>query len=168
MADNVRSPSSVADVLPTAVVQEYLDAVSGHRGAHPYATLLGLRTFDTAGLHRKVREGFSYAALERFRRTADLSAAAVGELLQIPERTFHRRKLEGRLRPDESDRLLRFTRLFGKTLELFEGDLAAARSWLERPLAALGGARPIELAQSEPGTGAVEDLIGRLEHGVFT
>ena len=114
-----------------------------------------------------MREGFSYSALERFRRTAALSAVAVAELLQIPPRTFHRRKEEGRLRPDESDRLLRFSRLFGKTLELFEGDVDAARAWLSSPLAALGGARPIELAQTEPGTGDVDDLIGRLEHGIF-
>ena len=148
-------------------VQAYLNAVAGHRGPHAYATLLGFRTFDTAGLHRKVREGFSYSALERFQRVTDLSGAAFAELLQIPARTFHRRKAEGRLRPDESDRLLRFTRLFGKALELFEGDVEAARGWLESPLAALGGARPIELAQTEPGAGEVEMLIGRLEHGVF-
>lgn len=150
-----------------AGIQAYFDAVAGHRGGHPYASLLGFRTFDSAGLHRKVREGFSYSALERFRRTADLSAAEVGAVLQIPERTFHRRKIEGRLRADESDRLLRFTRLFGKALELFEGDAGAARAWLEHPLAALGGARPIELARTDPGAGAVEDVIGRLEHGVF-
>lgn len=148
-------------------VQTYLDAVADHRGPHVYAALLGLRTYETSGLHKRVREGFSYSALERFRRTADLPASVVAELLQIPARTFHRRKREGRLRPDESDRLLRFTRLFGKALELFEGDVAAAREWLSAPLAALGGARPIELSRSEPGAGEVEELIGRLEHGVF-
>ena len=160
-ADAAKAPHRPPDV------QAYLDAVAAHRGPHAYVTLLGLRTYDTAGLHKRVREGFSYAALERFRRVADLPAAVVAELLQIPARTFHRRKVDGRLRPDESDRLLRVTRLFGKVLELFEGDTEAARAWLGRPLAALGGARPIELAQTEPGTEEVEVLIGRLEHGVF-
>jgi len=167
MADKHRVTAAAEKAHRSPDVQAYLDAISAHRGPHAYVTLLGLRTYDTAGLHRKVREGFSYSALERFRRVADLPAAAFAELLQIPARTFHRRKAEGRLRPDESDRLLRFTRLFGKALELFEGDVAAARAWIEHPLAALGGARPIELAQTGPGAGEVEMLIGRLEHGVF-
>lgn len=151
----------------TADVQAYLDAVEGGLGKHIYVSLLGLKTYDTASLHQKVKEGLSFASLERFRRTFDLSAVTVAEVLHIPTRTFHRRREEGRLRPDESDRLVRLSKLLGKTLELFEGDLDATKVWLNSPLSALGGARPIELAQTEPGANEVESLIGRLEHGVF-
>lgn len=148
-------------------VRAYLDALATNQGSHVYASLLGIKSYDTASLHEKVKAGFSFAALERLQRTLDLSAGTVAEILHIPARTFQRRKDAGRLRPDESDRLLRLSRLVGKTLELFEGDVDAARSWLEAPLTALGGARPIELARTEPGANAVEVLIGRLEHGVF-
>jgi len=148
-------------------VRAYLGAVAAHLGPHTYARLLGLRTYDTAGLHRLVREGLPYAAMERLRRSLDLSAGAVADVLQIPARTYQRRRAEGRLRPDESDRLLRLSKLFGLALQLFEGDVAAARRWLDTPLRALGGERPIALAQTEPGSAEVESLIGRLEHGVF-
>jgi hypothetical protein len=52
-------------------------------------------------------------------------------------------------------------------VELFDGDLAATRAWLEGPAPALGGAAPINMLAAEPGFTAVMDLIGSLEHGVF-
>lgn len=48
-------------------------------------------------------------------------------------------------------------------VSLFEGDLEAAEKWLSQPLPALGGLTPIQAPLEE-----VLDLIGRLEHGVFT
>jgi len=148
-------------------VQAYLDALAGGQGPHAYASLLGLKTYDTARLHHRVKEGLSFAALERLRRTMDLPAHTIAAVLHIPLRTLQRRKDEGRLRADESDRLVRLARLFGAAIQLFEGDAASARAWLESPLAALGGSTPLDLAQTEPGAGEVETLIGRLEHGVF-
>ena len=43
-----------------------------------------------------------------------------------------------------------------------------ARRWLSSPQRALGGSTPLSLARTEVGAGLVEDLIGRLEHGVFS
>jgi putative toxin-antitoxin system antitoxin component (TIGR02293 family) len=151
----------------TPEVQAYLDALTHPQGPHGYASLLGLKTYETAGLHQRVKEGLSFAALERLRRAMDLPAHSIAAVLHIPLRTLQRRKDEGRLRPDESDRLVRLARLFGGAIRLFEGDGAAARAWLESPLTALGGNTPLDLAQTEPGAGEVETLIGRLEHGVF-
>ena len=79
-----------------------------------------------------------------------------------------RRKREGRFLPEESDRLLRASRLFGKALQLFEGDRDAATEWLTTAQPGLGGIVPLDLAKSEVGVLEVERLIGRLEHGVFS
>jgi len=52
---------------------------------------------------------------------------------------------------------------------LFTGTLSAsAAHWLHTPKRALGGAAPIEYADTEPGVREIQDLIGRLEHGVFS
>ena len=59
-------------------------------------------------------------------------------------------------------------RVFGRALELFEGDSRAAERWLSSPKRALGGAVPSELAETEAGAREVEALIGRIEHGVFS
>ena len=70
--------------------------------------------------------------------------------------------------PEESDRLLRVSRVFGRALELFEGDRDAAATWLTSPQRALGGLVPFELAKTDVGAQEVERLVGRLEHGIPT
>lgn len=54
-----------------------------------------------------------------------------------------------------------------KVLDLFEGDEDLARYWAAKPNLALGGLTPDEFIQTEDEQ-ALEDLIGRLEHGVFS
>src|SRR2546428_9070811 len=140
----------------------------GGPGPHAYVILLGLEAFDPAHLLRAMKKGLSYRTFERFRRNTSLSFERVTALIDIPRRTMTRRKREGRFLPDESDRLLRASRLFGKTLELFEGDRDAATEWLTTAQPALGGTVPLDLAKSEVGAREVERLVGRLEHGVFS
>jgi putative toxin-antitoxin system antitoxin component (TIGR02293 family) len=57
-------------------------------------------------------------------------------------------------------------RVAGLAIRLFEGGLAEARTWLLSPHAALGNELPLEFATSEVGAREVENLIGRLEHGI--
>jgi putative toxin-antitoxin system antitoxin component (TIGR02293 family) len=129
--------------------------------------LLGLEAFDSIELLRAVKKGLRYRAFERFRRNTSLSFERVSGLIDIPRRTMTRRKRDGRFLPEESDRLLRASRLFGKTLELFEGDRDAATEWLTTAQPALGGTIPLDLARTDVGTREVERLVGRLEHGIF-
>jgi putative toxin-antitoxin system antitoxin component (TIGR02293 family) len=62
----------------------------------------------------------------------------------------------------------RLAALYRKAVELFEGNTSAAIKWLQSPNKALGNVSPLELAESKKGARAVEDLIGRLEHGVYS
>ena len=63
---------------------------------------------------------------------------------------------------------MRVSRVFGMTLALFEGDVEAARAWFATPAPALGDRTPLDVSTTEIGAREVENLIGRLEHGVFT
>lgn len=153
---------------PTKDLERFRQCVRrGAPGPHAYVLLLGLETFDPPDLFRAVKKGFSYRTFERFRQNTSLSFERVIRLIDIPRRTMTRRKREGRFPPSESDRLLRASRLFGKTLALFDGDRDAATEWLTTPQPALGGTIPLELARSEIGVQEVERLVARLEHGVF-
>ena len=67
-----------------------------------------------------------------------------------------------------SDHPLRASRVFAKALELFEGDRDAASRWMLSPLLALGGETPIDIARTELGARQVENLVGRIEHGVYS
>jgi putative toxin-antitoxin system antitoxin component (TIGR02293 family) len=139
---------------------------SGRTEGHFYVALLGLRTYAPLALDRQVRKGLGYSAFSRFQRNTGLTAGAIAELIQIPARTLTRRKAEGKFAPEESDRLVRAARVFGRTMELFEGVGTEARGWLTSPQPGLGGRIPLELARTAVGAGEVESLIGRLEHGI--
>ncbi|MBC7909094.1 MAG: DUF2384 domain-containing protein [Pyrinomonadaceae bacterium] len=154
----------------TADIETFRRSVSsGERGTHhAYVMLLGLEPSDTLHLIRQVEKGLPFRVVERLRRNMALTSEEFAELIQVRPRTLSRRKEEGRLQPDESDRALRASRLFGSALELFEGDAVAARTWLSSAQPALGGAVPLNVAKTELGAREVEYLIGRLEHGVFS
>ena len=137
-------------------------------GQHEYLSLLGLRSFDTASLLKRLEEGLSYVAFERLKSRLKISSQELADAALITRRTLARRKRVGRLDQDESDRLVRVSRVFSRAIELFEGDVEGARSWLMRPVLALGGTVPFEMLKTEVGAREVENLITRLEHGVFS
>lgn len=51
-------------------------------------------------------------------------------------------------------------------IEMFGGDRTAAGRWLHHEVMGLGWKRPIDVMQEDPQQ--VLDLIGRIEHGVYT
>ena len=130
--------------------------------------MIGISAEDTPNLIRQVRHGFSYQTLASFESATGLRIPEVADLIGIPSRTLARRKAIGKLSPEESERLLRISNLMGKAVELFEGDSPAAVNWMSTPKAALDSQTPLEYSRTEVGAREVEDLIGRLEHGVFS
>lgn len=136
---------------------------------HSYLILLGMKPEPSIKkLGEEIKKGFPFKAFEDFQRVMELPAKEVASLIGMPMSTLARRKEKGHLAADESERLLRLSRLVGLTVELFEGDDKAARHWLSTPKRALDGASPLQIAETEPGAREVEKLIDRLEHGVFS
>jgi len=127
--------------------------------------LTATRTDD---LVRQIERGLPFKALESLAALSGLSVNLFASVLGIPERTLARRKTTGRLAPDESERLLRISTVFENALELFEGDVSGAVTWLTNPKKALGRQTPLAYSRTELGAREVENLIGRLEHGVFS
>jgi putative toxin-antitoxin system antitoxin component (TIGR02293 family) len=144
--------------LAEVIVEHDIGRGKSRAKTHPAVVLLGFHLSDPAEIIRRVEEGFSFQALERFQKNTRIPTDDLAEVVAIKPRTLHRRRKEGRLEPDESDRLLRVARVFAKALGLFEGDAEAA----------LGGERPIAFARTDLGTQEVEAFIDRLEHGVLT
>lgn len=135
---------------------------------HEYLSLLGLRSFDTAALMKRLEEGVSFAAFERLKHRLKVSSKELADAALITQRTLARRKKAGRMQPDESDRLVRLARVFSRAIELFEGDSDSAQEWMMRRNRALGGVSPFKMVRNEVGSREVEMLIGRIEHGVFS
>ena len=149
-----------------AAVDYAAPAPSTASGQHEYLSLLGLRSFDTASLLKRLDEGLSYAAFERLKRRLAVTSQELADAALISRRTLARRKSSGRLDSDESDRLVRVARVFSRAIELFGGNEDSARRWMMRPRPALGGPSPFEMARTEVGAREVEKLIHQIEHGV--
>jgi len=129
---------------------------------------LGLTAANPAELVEQLERGFSFKTLQTFESRSGLALSRLAATIGIPERTLARRRVSRRLTPDESERLLRISAIFEDALGLFEGDVAAAVKWLTTPRKALGDRAPLAYARTEPGAREVENLIGRLEHGIFS
>ena len=138
------------------------------RSKYTVDKLLGVKATDNLKLARKVEAGLSFDSLERVGKMTGLSLDKLRVAVRIAPRTLTRRRRENKLSPEESDRLVSLSRLLSITFELFEGDAAAGLRWFTDPNRALGGMAPIEASATETGAREVENLIGRLEHGVFT
>ena len=130
--------------------------------------LIGIKIADNLKLAKKVEAGFSFDALERLGKVTGLPLERLRAAVRITPRTLTRRRKEKKLSPEESDRLVSISRLLAQTFELFEGNMEAGLIWFQSPNRALGGQSPLQAATTETGTREVENLIGRLEHGVFT
>ncbi|HUK48653.1 MAG TPA: antitoxin Xre/MbcA/ParS toxin-binding domain-containing protein [Terriglobales bacterium] len=128
---------------------------------------LGLHAHSSGELIRQVGHGFSFASMQALESRSGISLSEIASLIGLPPRTFARRKASGRLSSDESEKLLRLSTVFEHAVELFEGDRAGALRWLTTPKKALDNETPLTYSRTEVGAREVENLIGRLEHGVF-
>ena len=116
----------------------------------------------------QIQAGLPVASAMALKEALRLTNAEVAAILGVSPRTFARFDPEtSRLDPVSSDRLVRTARLYSIAAEVLEDDEAAAR-WLKAPQRALGDAIPLQLAETDVGSRAVEALLGRMEHGVYT
>lgn len=129
---------------------------------------LGLAARSTSELIQQIEQGFSFKALHVLEANSGIAVSVLASITGIPERTLARRKAAGKLTPEESERLLRISTVFEHAVDLFEGDVAAAVRWLTTPKSAFDRQSPLVYARTELGAREVENLIGRLEHGVFS
>lgn len=122
----------------------------------------------TAGkLIAAINEGLPIRELEVLRASFDLPMDKLASKLGISVATIQRRKQQGRLEPEESDRVMRFARVMGRAVAVFGND-EDARQWLNAPQFGLSGAVPLDYAKTEVGAREVENLLGRIEHGVYS
>ena len=117
-------------------------------------------------IHR-IQKGLPFSELTALQKRIDLPLEQVAAKLSISRSTLQRRKIAGRLSSDESDKVLRFARLLQHATEVF-GDADKARAWLKHPQYGLGGAIPLDYAETEIGAREVDNLLGRIDYGVYS
>ena len=115
----------------------------------------------------QIRAGLSFRAVQNLQKALDLPMEKIASALGMSRATLHRRKLQGKIDREESEKLVRYRSLLKKAEEVF-GDAENARQWLTHPQRGLGNAMPLEFAKSELGAREVENLLGRIEYSVYS
>ena len=127
----------------------------------------GRKSMHPTELIQRIQKGLRFSELKTLQDTLDLPFEKLAAKLCISRSTLQRRKATGRLSPDESDKVVRFSRLLRHATRVF-GDVERARAWLKHPQVGLGSAVPLDYASTETGAREVEDLLGRIEYSVYT
>ena len=121
----------------------------------------------SAELRGRIKKGLPYRSLESVRERLQLSVPEAVSVLHMPVRTLARRRQTRKLDADESDRLYRIARVAAHAFVVF-GTEDRAATWLRRPNRALNGELPLELLDTDVGARQIEDVLGRIEHGVVS
>lgn len=116
-----------------------------------------------------IEMGIPRSAAEHLRERLHLTERELADGLGVSAKTLQRlsRRRSARLTPAQGDRLYRLARLVAFAEEVLE-DRDRALQWLRQPQRALGDRVPFELMRTEVGSREVEDLLGRIEYGVFS
>src|SRR5215831_15270510 len=128
---------------------------------------VGGKSTHPTELIQKIQKGLRFSELKTLQDTLDLPFEKLAAKLCISRSTLQRRKAAGRLSPDESDKVIRYSRLLQQATDLF-GNVEKARAWLKHPQFGLGGAVPLDYATTEAGAREVENLLGRMKYGVYS
>ncbi|MCX7046909.1 MAG: DUF2384 domain-containing protein [Candidatus Sumerlaeota bacterium] len=122
---------------------------------------------STSAVIEFIKKGLPASSYSMLLAKLGVPTETLASIASIAPRTLSRRLKEGKFHSDESERLLRISSLFSKALTVM-GSEARAQAWLKSPKRALDGKTPLEYADTECGAQEVQDLLGRIEHGVFS
>jgi putative toxin-antitoxin system antitoxin component (TIGR02293 family) len=118
-----------------------------------------------AALNDAVAEGLPKAALRQIASRVFIGKMEQRQLMNriVPEATFKRRR--DRLSAAESERTERIARVVANAEHVW-GDRVDARRFLTTAHPALRGRSPLDTAMTELGARQVEEILGKIFHGL--
>lgn len=119
-------------------------------------------------LVNQIREGkIPVSAFSKVCEILHLTKKDLAKAIDVKERTLSRREHGAFLQKNEADKLLRLVRILDFAIEVLE-DKDQGIEWLKSPKIALNNMTPISLLDTDSGAKHVEELLGRIEYGVYT
>ena len=116
----------------------------------------------------RIKEGIKASSFEMVTEAYGIPMSEGYKIMRIPQSTLRRRIKEGKLLPEESDRVYRYAELMTLATEMMQQNSSRAATWFKTPMDIFGGETPLQHAMTEVGAREVEGLIGRVRHGVFS
>lgn len=114
----------------------------------------------------KARQGVLRSEADSVAGLAGLTDLEMARMLNMSDRNLHRIKPHERLSRDASERLLLLTNLLRHGLDVFDDDAETFADWLRSPIRELNNQSPLNLLDTTTGFGLVDDVLGRIEHGI--
>jgi putative toxin-antitoxin system antitoxin component (TIGR02293 family) len=133
----------------------------------------GSRTFKRPirkadDLVKQVRTGLPASTVDTLASALAVHRSEVAKRLNIPARTLSRRlATKSRLTHDESDRTVRMAKVVALAQDVLGAEDKASR-WMVSPNRALGGQRPFDLLDTEVGVRSVEEILQRIQYGMYS
>jgi len=114
------------------------------------------------------KSGLPVSALKQLQDKFQIGNKKMSELVGMSESTLQRRyRVKGRLSEMESQTVLQLAELWSQGMYVFK-DEPDLRSWLSSELPALGGVAPLSLLGTPLGRNHVQELLLRLEWGIYS
>ena len=113
-------------------------------------------------------EGISKASVDALVSHLGISRKSFSEdILDTSVKTLERKKSTDKLDKRTSSHVIEIAKVVEHAFEVFD-DESGVKQWLNSPNPALGGIKPIDLFYIPTGLGMVDDVLGRIEHGVYS
>lgn len=129
---------------------------------------------DTLASKRQViakQNGLPYSSVSiQLDQVADQLGVTLKELaplLQLSESTLHRLRRQTSINKHTAERVDLLRAIVQHGLRVYGGDQQAFQDWLRYPLGELDGRTPLETLTTIAGFTQVDDVLGRIEHGIF-
>ncbi|MEQ3725052.1 antitoxin Xre/MbcA/ParS toxin-binding domain-containing protein [Alcanivorax sp.] len=130
--------------------------------------IIGAENINHSSVIDVAKAGLPFRAIITLEKALKVSRREISQALQIELSSMNRRESSGKLRAEESDRVLRLANIFDQATELMEGNGDSAAQWMVTPREILDGEKPLMHSKTETGAKEVEDLINRIRYGVFS
>ena len=114
-----------------------------------------------------VRVGINKKDLESLKSKTNLDYDKLSALLSTNRATLINKKGKENFSTALSERIVSIAELYSYGFEVFE-DEVKFNEWIVRPNKALGGKQPFELLDNQFGREEVKNVIGRIDHGVYS
>ena len=111
------------------------------------------------------REGIQTKYIERIQDFTSLSDKELSSILPISQRQLFRYPPDHNLNKEITSHLIQIIELFQKGFKLFGKE--KFRIWIRTSNKVLNN-KPIEIMDTSIGVEMIEDVIGRIEHGVYS
>lgn len=114
-----------------------------------------------------IKRGVTKQYLESFKKATSLDYNNLSDALLVTRATLINKKRDEKFNDQVSERIVSIADLYSFGYEVFE-DKDNFNQWMFTPNQGLGGEVPFHLINNQYGREEIKNLIGRIEHGVFS